>query len=141
MIFLFPSYNRLDQADERYRNRESRTEDLDLIATLQQTIASYQEQLKKIHDEKKYLKMELMNRETNFNKVFTNAPSSNIGVMNPLSYNTKFVARNSDASSSSRIKSQSPRPSKLEPLATNGEIPHDLALNHNKPLLPKRFIK
>lgn len=35
--------------------------------------------------------MELVNRETNFNKVFTNAPSSNIGVMNPLAYNTKFV--------------------------------------------------
>ena len=36
--------------------------------------------------------MELVNRETNFNKVFTNAPSSNVGVINPLSYNTKFVS-------------------------------------------------
>ena len=36
--------------------------------------------------------MELANRETNFNKVFTNAPSSNVGVMNPLAYNTKFVS-------------------------------------------------
>ncbi|CAF2907696.1 unnamed protein product [Rotaria sp. Silwood2] len=132
--------SKLDEADERYRNRESRPEDLELMTTLQQTICSYQEQLKKIHDEKKYLKMELINRETNFNKVFTNAPSSNVGVINPLAYNTKFVPRNSDVSASSR-KSQSPRPSKLEPLVTNGEIPHDLALNHNKPLLPKRFIK
>jgi len=41
----------------------------------------------------------------------------------------------------SRLKSQSPRPSKLEPLVTNGEIPHDITLNPNKPLLPKRFIK
>ena len=40
---------RLTEAEERYRNRESRTEDLELISTLQQTIASYQEQLKKIH--------------------------------------------------------------------------------------------
>ena len=37
--------------------------------------------------------MELVNRETNFNKVFTNAPSSNVGVINPLAYNTKFVSR------------------------------------------------
>jgi hypothetical protein len=36
--------------------------------------------------------MELVNRETNFNKVFTNAPSTNVGVMNPLAYNTKFVS-------------------------------------------------
>ncbi len=41
--------NRLNEAEERYRTRESRTEDLELITTLQQTIASYQEQLKKIH--------------------------------------------------------------------------------------------
>lgn len=40
---------RLNEAEERYRNRESRNEDLELITTLQQTIASYQEQLKKIH--------------------------------------------------------------------------------------------
>ena len=110
-------------------------------------------------DEKKYLKMELVNRETNFNKVFTNAPSSNVGVMNPLSYNTKFVSlRYSNhtlftilflgsstfrhtSSVPSRMKSQSPRPSKLEPLVTHGDTPHDLALNTNKPLLPKRFVK
>jgi hypothetical protein len=35
--------------------------------------------------------MELVNRETNFNKVFTNAPAANVGVINPLSFNTKFV--------------------------------------------------
>ena len=107
--------------------------------------------------------MELVNRETNYNKVFSNAPSSNIGVINPLAYNTKFVTiirpfrranptrvylslqipRTSDSSTvaSTRLKSQSPRPSKLEPLVTNGEIPHDLHLNPNKPLLPKRFLK
>ncbi|CAF1184756.1 unnamed protein product [Rotaria sordida] len=134
--------SKLDEADERYRNRESRSEDLELMTTLQQTICSYQEQLKKIHDEKKYLKMELINRETNFNKVFTNAPNSSVGVINPLAYNTKFIPRHSDASTSSSRKTQSPRPSKLEPLVvTNGEIPHDLTLNPNKPLLPKRFVK
>lgn len=41
--------SRLTEAEDRYRNRESRTEDLELISTLQQTIAAYQEQLKKIH--------------------------------------------------------------------------------------------
>ncbi|CAF1236405.1 unnamed protein product [Adineta steineri] len=129
-----------NEAEERYRKRESRTEDLDLISTLQHTISSYQEQMKKIHDEKKFLQMELVNRETNFNKVFTNAPSSTVGVMNPLSFNTKFVPRSSDGSGVSRLKSQSPRPSRLEPLA-NVESPHELPIKSSKPLLPKRFIK
>lgn len=40
---------RLNEAEDRYRHRESREEDLELITKLQQTIASYQEQLKKIH--------------------------------------------------------------------------------------------
>ncbi|UJR27264.1 hypothetical protein I4U23_008559 [Adineta vaga] len=119
-----------NEVEERYRKRESRTEDLELISTLQQTI-----------DEKKFLQMELVNRETNFNKVFTNAPSSNVGVLNPLAFNTKFVPRSSDGAVPSRLKSQSPRPSKLEPLVTNGEGPPDLTLKPNKPLLPKRFVK
>jgi hypothetical protein len=38
-------------------------------------------------DEKKYFQMELVNRENNFNKMFNTTP--NIGVMNPLSANTK----------------------------------------------------
>ncbi|CAF1267907.1 unnamed protein product, partial [Adineta ricciae] len=130
-----------NEAEERYRRRESRAEDLELISTLQQTIASYQEQLKKIHDEKKHLQMELVNRETNFNKVFTNAPSSNVGILNPLAFNTKFVPRSSDGSAPSRLKSQSPRPTKLEPLVPNGEAPPDFTLKSNKPLLPKRFVK
>ena len=46
-----------------------------------------------------------------------------------------------DGVAASRLKSQSPRPSKLEPLASNGEVPHELSLNPNKPLLPKRFMK
>lgn len=83
--------------------------------------------------------MELVNRETNFNKVFSGSSAPNVGVLNPLSFNTKFVAKTTDGST--RLKSQSPRPTKLEPLATNGEIPHDFSLNPNKPLLPKRFLK
>ena len=35
-----------------------------------------------MQDEKRYYQMELVNRETNFNKVFNTAP--NVGVMNPL---------------------------------------------------------
>ncbi|CAF1370121.1 unnamed protein product, partial [Didymodactylos carnosus] len=129
----------LDQAEQRYRNRESRPEDLELIANLHQTIVSYQDQLKKIHEEKKHLKMELVNRETNFNKVFSNASTSNVGVMNPLSFNTKFVSK-ADALPS-RLKSQSPRPPRLDPLPSTTGVPHDLTLNPNKPLPPKKYVK
>lgn len=51
--FILVFNNRLNEAEDRYRNRESRTDDLELISTLQQTIASYQEQLKRIHVKEK----------------------------------------------------------------------------------------
>ena len=40
-----------------------------------------------LQDEKRFYQLELVNRETNFNKVFNTAP--NVGVLNPLAAPTK----------------------------------------------------
>ena len=45
------------------------------VCVLQKYVFCYQE-------EKKFFQMELVNRETNFNKVFSASP--NVGVLNPL---------------------------------------------------------
>ena len=40
-----------------------------------------------MQDEKKYYELELVNRESNYNRVFKSAPK--IGVMNPMNAKTK----------------------------------------------------
>lgn len=80
----------LNELQLKYESRESREEDLEMIRNLRQTLKDKEETFKKLEDEKKYFKMELVNRETNFNKVFNNLP--NIGVINPLNVNKVFLS-------------------------------------------------
>jgi hypothetical protein len=40
-----------------------------------------------VQDEKRFYQLELVNRETNFNKMFSTAP--NVGVLNPLNAPTR----------------------------------------------------
>lgn len=72
---------------DRFLNRESRNEDLQMIEMLKRTINDRDELLRKMADEKKYFQMELVNRENNFNKMFNVMP--NVGTINPLNANTK----------------------------------------------------
>ena len=71
-----------DELVVKYDNRESRPEDLDKIAQLELTVKSAQAEVDKVHEEMKYFKLELRNREQNFNKTFGAGP--NVGVMQPL---------------------------------------------------------
>lgn len=73
---------RLAELQELYDNRPSREEDLDLIARLQQENLGLTAQCDKLVEEMKFYKLELVNREQNYNKVFGSQP--NVGVMNPL---------------------------------------------------------
>ncbi|XP_015686493.1 protein FAM184A-like [Protobothrops mucrosquamatus] len=68
--------------EDKYQNREPRPEDLQLIAELKDLIAERDQLIKKLIDDKKFYQLELVNRETNFNKVFNASP--NVGVINPL---------------------------------------------------------
>uniref|UniRef100_A0A672YI19 Family with sequence similarity 184 member A n=1 Tax=Sphaeramia orbicularis TaxID=375764 RepID=A0A672YI19_9TELE len=72
----------LEGTEEKFRNRESRHEDLQLIAELKDMVSERESLVKKLVDDKKFYQLELVNRETNFNKVFNASP--NVGVINPL---------------------------------------------------------
>ena len=73
---------RLQEAEERYENRESRPEDLELIEQLRQQLYEREMLVKRMEEEKQYFQRELVNRETNFNKVFNSDPK--VGVLNPF---------------------------------------------------------
>ncbi|XP_062863854.1 protein FAM184A [Trichomycterus rosablanca] len=72
----------LEGTEEKFRNRESRQEDLQTIAGLREMVAEREALVKKLVDDKKFYQLELVNRDTSFNKVFNASP--NVGVINPL---------------------------------------------------------
>uniref|UniRef100_A0A8D3CT62 Family with sequence similarity 184 member A n=1 Tax=Scophthalmus maximus TaxID=52904 RepID=A0A8D3CT62_SCOMX len=72
----------LEGSEDKFRNRESRPEDLQIIAELKDMVSERESLVKKLVDDKKFYQLELVNRETNFNKVFNASP--NVGVINPL---------------------------------------------------------
>ncbi|XP_074166095.1 protein FAM184A isoform X4 [Sminthopsis crassicaudata] len=72
----------LEDMEEKYIKRESRTEDLQMIADLKTLLAERDQVIKKLIDDNKFYQLELVNRETNFNKMFNANPT--VGVINPL---------------------------------------------------------
>jgi len=64
-----------------YSNRPSREEDLDRIGALEREIAEKTQQLQTMAETLQKFKLELVNREQNYNKVFGSSP--NVGVMDP----------------------------------------------------------
>ncbi|XP_066514644.1 protein FAM184A-like, partial [Hoplias malabaricus] len=72
----------LEGTEDKFRNRESRPEDLQTIAELREMVTERENLVKKLVDDKKFYQLELVNRETSFSKVFNTSP--NVGVINPL---------------------------------------------------------
>ncbi|XP_068609853.1 protein FAM184A [Brachionichthys hirsutus] len=148
----------LEGTEDKFRNRESRPEDLQIIAELKDMVTERETLVKKLVDDKKFYQLELVNRETNFNKVFNASP--NVGVINPLikqkRKNEKTAASRFSSSTNVRAmeaagvgvgvagsgSGQPPQPpapppaqpSRLEPIP-NSPL-HHLELNSNKPLPP-----
>uniref|UniRef100_A0A672YGE3 Family with sequence similarity 184 member A n=1 Tax=Sphaeramia orbicularis TaxID=375764 RepID=A0A672YGE3_9TELE len=127
----------LEGTEEKFRNRESRHEDLQLIAELKDMVSERESLVKKLVDDKKFYQLELVNRETNFNKVFNASP--NVGVINPLikqkRKNEKSAASRFSSSPNHRaLEAAGLGPGRLEPLP-NSPL-HHLELNSNKPLPP-----
>uniref|UniRef100_A0AAV2KFA2 Protein FAM184A/B N-terminal domain-containing protein n=1 Tax=Knipowitschia caucasica TaxID=637954 RepID=A0AAV2KFA2_KNICA len=143
----------LEATEDKFRNRESRHEDLQIIAELKDMVTERESLVKKLVDDKKFYQLELVNRETNFNKVFNTSP--NVGVINPLIKQK----RKNEKSSTTRLSSSSnvrgleaaglglagtgsgplphpapPHAPRLDPLP-NSPL-HHLELNSNKPLPP-----
>nr|XP_057920297.1 protein FAM184A isoform X2 [Doryrhamphus excisus]XP_057920313.1 protein FAM184A isoform X2 [Doryrhamphus excisus] len=151
----------LEGTEEKFRNRESRPEDLQMIAELKDMVSERESLVKKLVDDKKFYQLELVNRETNFNKVFNASP--NVGVINPLikqkRKNEKAAASRFGSSASLRVLEaagsgaagpgggQPPQPppppppptqpARLEPIPHSPLLlHHHLELNANKPLPP-----
>ena len=70
------------ELQELYENRPSRPEDLELVRQLQEDVAQKDALLKKAAEDMKFYKLELINREDSYNKMFGTNP--NVGVINPL---------------------------------------------------------
>uniref|UniRef100_A0A673ZLS7 Family with sequence similarity 184 member A n=1 Tax=Salmo trutta TaxID=8032 RepID=A0A673ZLS7_SALTR len=133
----------LEGTEDKFRNRESRPEDLQVIAELKDIVTERESLVKKLVDDKKFYQLELVNRETNFNKVFNTSP--NVGVINPLIKQKRKNDKSANRFSSSPnlraleaagtgMGSGQPQPNRLEPIP-NSPI-HHLDLNTSKPLPP-----
>ncbi|KAM8954110.1 protein FAM184A isoform 2-T2 [Pelodytes ibericus] len=127
----------LTEMEEKYQNRESRPEDLQIISELKDMVAERDQLIKKLIEDKKFYQLELVNRETNFNKVFNASP--NVGVINPLvkqkKKNDKSTNRFVSAPNLSALESGgvgNGYPNRLEPIP-NSPI-HDIEFNSSKPL-------
>ncbi|XP_073532038.1 protein FAM184A isoform X2 [Phyllobates terribilis] len=127
----------LSEMEEKYQNRESRPEDLQVISELKDMVAERDQLIKKLIEDKKFYQLELVNRETNFNKVFNASP--NVGVINPLVKQKKKNDKSSNRFVSSPNLSAvetsgmgNGHPTRLEPIP-NSPI-HDIEFNSSKPL-------
>ncbi|NWJ04375.1 F184A protein, partial [Crypturellus undulatus] len=127
----------LEEMEEKYKSRESRPEDLQLISELKDLIAERDQLIKKLIEDKKFYQLELVNRETNYNKVFNASP--NVGVINPLvkqkKKNDKSTNRFVSVPNLSALESSgvgNGHPNRLDPIP-NSPI-HDIEFNSSKPL-------
>ena len=75
----------IDETEERLRQRPSREEDIEAIQQLQHTVMEQDMLCKRLNDERKHYRKELVNREENFNKMFNASP--NVGVLDPIGIN------------------------------------------------------
>ncbi|XP_029338794.1 protein FAM184A isoform X4 [Mus caroli] len=129
---------RLEDMEEKYLMRESRPEDIQMIAELKSLLTERDQVIKKLIEDNKFYQLELVNRETNFNKIFNTSPT--VGVINPLAKQKK----KNDKSAANRFVSVpnlsalessgmgNGHPTRLEPIPNSPA--HDVEFNSNKPL-------
>ncbi len=83
---LVLSYRELQEA---FQTRPSRPEDLELIEKLKEDNTLKTEELRQAIENLKLFKLELLNREDNYNKMFNGAP--NVGVFNVLDHKVTMI--------------------------------------------------
>uniref|UniRef100_A0A8P0NTY3 Family with sequence similarity 184 member A n=2 Tax=Canis lupus familiaris TaxID=9615 RepID=A0A8P0NTY3_CANLF len=142
----------LEEMEEKYLMRESKPEDIQMITELKAMLTERDQVIKKLIEDNKFYQLELVNRETNFNKVFNSSPT--VGVINPL---TKQKKKN-DKSPTNRFVSVpnlsalesggvgNGHPNRLDPIP-NSPV-HAIEFNSGKPLPqpvppkePKTFLR
>jgi len=123
----------IEELEDQYERRDSRNEDLEMIVQLKLAVEQKEHQIQQIMVDKKYYQMELVNRETNYNKVFNSNP--NVGVLNPR------AATKKKKNGSMKVPSanfQSKADGRLEPLSR-----HSSPINSpmQPPPLPKKVVR
>ncbi|KAI9090436.1 hypothetical protein DFS34DRAFT_672258 [Phlyctochytrium arcticum] len=73
--------NALQEADQKYLNREPREMDTQRIADLEKDLGRGKDIITALMEELQYYKLEMNNRETSFNKIFNKTPM--VGLMQP----------------------------------------------------------
>nr|XP_035152483.1 protein FAM184A isoform X2 [Callithrix jacchus] len=128
----------LEEMEEKYLMRESKPEDIQMITELKAMLTERDQIIKKLIEDNKFYQLELVNRETNYNKMFNSSPT--VGVINPL---TKQKKKN-DKSPTNRFVSVpnlsalesggvgNGHPNRLDPIP-NSPV-HDIEFNSSKPL-------
>uniref|UniRef100_A0A667GD38 Family with sequence similarity 184 member A n=1 Tax=Lynx canadensis TaxID=61383 RepID=A0A667GD38_LYNCA len=122
----------LEEMEEKYLMRESKPEDIQMITELKAMLTERDQVIKKLIEDNKFYQLELVNRETNFNKMFNSSPS--VGVINPL---TKQKKKN-DKSPTNRFVSV-PNLSALESGGVGNGHPNRLAPIPNSPVHDTEF--
>ncbi|XP_032130813.1 protein FAM184A isoform X3 [Sapajus apella] len=142
----------LEEMEEKYLMRESKPEDIQMITELKAMLTERDQIIKKLIEDNKFYQLELVNRETNYNKIFNSSPT--VGVINPL---TKQKKKN-DKSPTNRFVSVpnlsalesggvgNGHPNRLDPIP-NSPV-HDIEFSSSKPLPqpvppkePKTFLR
>ncbi|KAG3290142.1 hypothetical protein H1C71_026509 [Ictidomys tridecemlineatus] len=140
---------RLEEVEEKYLKRESKPEDIQMITELKAMLTERDQVIKKLIEDNKFYQLELVNRETNFNKVFNSSPT--VGVINPLAKGLsshvlflKQQKKKNDKSPTNRFVSVpnlsalessgvgNGHPNRLDPIP-NSPV-HDIEFNSSKPL-------
>lgn len=89
------STRKVEEANQQYRNRESRPDDIETIKSLRQHIKNLELNLKTLKDEMLYYKQELLNREENFNHRFRDKTTTQkvgvLDVLNTITHNSNKV--------------------------------------------------
>ncbi|PNJ30000.1 FAM184A isoform 4 [Pongo abelii] len=128
----------LEEMEEKYLMRESKPEDIQMITELKAMLTERDQIIKKLIEDNKFYQLELVNRETNFNRVFNSSPA--VGVINPLAKQKK----KNDKSPTNRFVSVpnlsalesggvgNGHPNRLDPIP-NSPV-HDIEFNSSKPL-------
>jgi hypothetical protein len=99
----------LEELEERYRSRESRPEDVSRIMELEQICRENEETIKQQAEEMKFFKLELINREENFNKMFSRSPT--VGVMQVIKPNKPPLGLQENSFNKPMRKGSLPNPS------------------------------
>ena len=80
--------------EDKYDSRPSREDDLEMIESLRSDSEFKRKQIMTLTNELNFLRLEISNREENYNKIFNNRP--NVGLMQTIgltnNYNDKTVS-------------------------------------------------